>query len=75
MTTAEDVQDLAHAFARSGLAKEDAVRQLELMCRGRRVAVVRARQMMESSLDEDSRRSDTGRAIALLDELIPRLPA
>jgi len=75
MTTADSVRDLALSLARSGLEREDAVRELESACGGRRVAVVRARQMLESSLDDDSERSDTAGAIALLADLITRLPA
>lgn len=75
MTTAESVRDLALSLARSGLEREDAVRELEGACEGRRVAVVRARQMIETSLDDGSEGSDAAGAIALLDDLIARLPA
>ena len=75
MTTADSVRDLALSLARSALEREVAVRELESACGGRRVAVVRARQMLESSLDDDSERSDTAGAIALLADLITRLPA
>jgi hypothetical protein len=75
MTTAESVRDLALSLARSGLEREDAVRELEGACEGRRVAVVRARQMIETSLDNGSEGSDAAGAIALLDDLIARLPA
>jgi hypothetical protein len=42
--------------------------------RGRRVAVVRARQQVLSS-PEGSEEPATGRAVELLDELLGRLPA
>ena len=75
MTTAESVRGLALSLARSGLEREDAVRELEGACEGRRVAVVRARQMIETSLDDGSEGSDAAGAIALLEDLIARLPA
>jgi hypothetical protein len=75
MTTADSVRDLALILARSGLDQAEAVYELRIACGGRRVSVVRARQMMEASLESDPDQLDTEEAIALLDELLARLPA
>jgi len=74
MTTADTVRDLALSLARAGLERAEAVQQLESASGGRRVAVVRARQMMGSSVEDDSAQPDTAEAIALLDDLLVRLP-
>jgi hypothetical protein len=75
MTTADTVRDLALSLARAGLERAEAVQELESASGGRRVAVVRARQMMVSSVEDDSAQPDTAEAIAILDDLLVRLPA
>jgi hypothetical protein len=75
MTTADSVQELALSLARLDVERGDAVRKVESACGGRRVAVVRARQMMMSSLEDDPEQLDTPGAIAILDDLLARLPA
>jgi hypothetical protein len=75
MTTADTVRDLALSLARAGLERAEAVRELESASGGRRVAVVRARQMMVSSVEDDSAQPDTAEAIAILDDVLDRLPA
>jgi hypothetical protein len=75
MTTADDVRERALALVRSETGSEDAVRELQESCGGRRVAAVRARQQMAAWLDSQPDRSDAMRAIELLDELLDRLPA
>jgi hypothetical protein len=42
---------------------------------GRRVAVVRARQQIETSLGDGTEEPGTARAIELLDEVLVHLPA
>jgi hypothetical protein len=51
MTTADSVREHALALARTSVDRDEAVRELEALCEGRRVAVVRARQQMLSSAD------------------------
>ena len=75
MTTADSVRDIALSLVRSGRERTEAVQELEDACGGRRVAVVRARQMMVSSLDHDPEQPDVVGAIELLDDLLARLPA
>jgi hypothetical protein len=75
MTTADTVRDLALSLARAGLERAEAVQELESASGGRRVAVVRARQMMVSSVEDDSAQPDTAEAIAILDDVLDRLPA
>jgi hypothetical protein len=75
MTTADMVRDLALSLASSGLERAEAVQELESASGGRRVAVVRARQMMVSSVEDDSAQPDTAEAIAMLDDVLVRLPA
>ena len=75
MTTADTVRDLALTLARAGLDRAEAVQELESASGGRRVAVVRARQMMVSSVGDDSVPPDTAEAIAILDDVLIRLPA
>jgi hypothetical protein len=75
MTTADTVRDLALSLARAGLERAEAVQELESASGGRRVAVVRARQMMVSSVEDDSAQPDTAEAIAILDDVLVRLPA
>ena len=74
MTTADAVREHALALARTSVDRDEAVRELEALCGGRRVAVVRARQQVLSS-PEGSEEPATGRAVELLDELLGRLPA
>ena len=74
MTTADTVRDLALSLARAGLERAEAVQELESASGGRRVAVVRARQMMVSSVEDDSAQPDTAEAIAILVEVLVRLP-
>jgi hypothetical protein len=73
MTTADAVREHALALARTSVDPDDAIRELEAMSGGRRVAVVRARQLLSSP--EGSEEPAAGRAAELLDELLGRLPA
>lgn len=75
MTTADSVRERALFLAVSGADQEEAVRELEETCAGRRVAVVRARQMMASSLEGEPDQPTATRAIEFLDDLLARLPA
>lgn len=75
MSTAQTVRDLALSLARAGLERAEAVQKLEGASGGRRVAVVRARQMMVSSVEHGSAQPDTAEAIAILDDVLVRLPA
>jgi hypothetical protein len=75
MTTADTVRDLALALARTEPDTERAVLELEGSSGGRRVAAVRARQQLGASLEDEPADEDLARAIALLDELLERLPA
>lgn len=75
MSTAETVRELALSLARAGLERAEAVQELESASGGRRVAVVRARQMMVSSVEDESAQPDTAEAIAMLDDVLVRLPA
>jgi hypothetical protein len=75
MTTADTVRDLAVALARTEPDPERAVLELESSSSGRRVAAVRARQQLSASLEGEPTDEDLARAIALLDELLERLPA
>jgi hypothetical protein len=74
MTTADEVRDLALALARTEMDREQAVRELETFCDGRRVSAVRARQQLVSML-ADPPEPDTMQAVVLLEELLGRLPA
>jgi hypothetical protein len=75
MTTADSVRERALFLAVSGADQVEAVQELEATCEGRRVAVVRARQMMAKSLQDEPDQPATTRAIELLDDLLARLPA
>jgi hypothetical protein len=75
MTTADSVRERALFLAVSGIDREEAVQELEASCAGRRVAVVRARQVIASSLEDEPDQPATTRAIELLDDLLARLPA
>jgi len=74
MSNAEVIREQALALATSGTALDQAVRELERSAAGRRVAVVRARQQIET-LGDDTEQPGTVRAIELLDEVLVRLPA
>ena len=74
MTTADSVRERALFLAVSGADEEEALQELAT-CAGRRVAVVRARQMMASSLEDEPDQPTATRAIELLDDLLARLPA
>jgi hypothetical protein len=73
MTTADSIREHAISLARSGVEPPEAIRELEASSGGRRVAVVRARQQLLSSPDEPDDQAKA-RAVALLDELLGRLP-
>lgn len=73
MTTAESIREHALSLARSGVEPAEAIRELEASSGGRRVAVVRARQLLMSSPDEPDDQVNA-RAVELLDELLGRLP-
>lgn len=75
MTSADSVRERALFLAVSGVDREEAVQELEASCAGRRVAVVRARQVIASSLEDEPDQPATTRAIELLDDLLARLPA
>lgn len=75
MTTADSVRERALFLARSGADPKEAIQELEASCAGRRVAVVRARQVLASSLEDEPDQPATTRAIELLDDLLARLPA
>jgi|RhiMethySRZTD1v2_1073278.scaffolds.fasta_scaffold1014145_2 hypothetical protein len=74
MSNAEVIREQALALATSGTDLDQAVRELERSAAGRRVAVVRARQQIET-LGDDTEQPGTVRAIELLDEVLVRLPA
>jgi hypothetical protein len=73
MTTGDAVRDRALELARSDRDLDEAVRDLEEVCAGRRVAVVRARQLIEEAAPETD--PVAARAVGFLDELLQRLPA
>jgi hypothetical protein len=75
MTTADDVRERAISLARSNADPEDAVRELEACCGGRRVPAVRARQQVAAYLDSEPDQRAAMAAIGFLDELLERLPA
>lgn len=74
MSNAEVIREQALALATSGADLDQAVRELERSAAGRRVAVVRARQQIET-LGGDTEQPGTARAIELLDEVLVHLPA
>jgi hypothetical protein len=74
MTTADVVRERALALARSGTDPNQAVRELEISCEGRRVAAVRARQQLLAVLDIEPDQQDAIVAIEFLDGLLARLP-
>ena len=75
MTTADMVRDLAVALARTEPDPDRAVNELDACCGGRRVAAVRARQQLQSSIETTPTDADLVRAVGFLDELLARLPA
>ena len=75
MTTGDILRERAIALARSETDLDDAVRDLEEACEGRRPAVVRARQLLLVSLDDDPDQPAVARGVQFLDELLTRLPA
>ena len=75
MSNAEVIREHALALATSGADRDEAVRELERSAAGRRVAVVRARQQMATSLGDETEQPGTARAIELLDQVLVRLPA
>ena len=75
MTTADVVRERALSLARSETDFEDAVRELESCCGGRRVAAVRARQQVVAWLDSEPDQPAAMRAVEYLDQLLARLPA
>ena len=75
MSNAEMIREQALALATSGAGRDDAIRELERSAAGRRVAVVRARQQMETSLGDQTGQPGIARAIELLDEVLVHLPA
>lgn len=76
MTTADSIREHALALARGEVEREEAIHELETVCGGRRVAVVRARQTMMTPSEgpDEPDETVTGRAVELLDELLGRLP-
>jgi hypothetical protein len=75
MSNAEAIREQALALATSGADRDQAVRELERSASGRRVAVVRARQQMVTSLGDYTEQPGIARAIELLDEVLVHLPA
>jgi hypothetical protein len=73
MTTGDVVRDRALELARSDRDLDGAVQELEAASEGRRVAVVRARQLIAEAAPESD--PVAARAIGFLDELLHRLPA
>jgi hypothetical protein len=75
MSNAEMIREQALALATSGADRDQAIRELERSAAGRRVAVVRARQQMETSLGNQTEEPGIASAIELLDEVLVHLPA
>jgi hypothetical protein len=75
MSNAEMIREQALALATSGADRDQAIRELERSSAGRRVAVVRARQEMETSLGAQTEQPGIASAIELLDEVLVHLPA
>lgn len=75
MTTGDVVRERALTLARTGTDRDQAVSELLMMCDGRRVAAVRARQQLLEGLEGEPNQPDATRAIEFLDELLERLPA
>ena len=75
MSNAQVIREQALALATSGADRDQAVRELERSASGRRVAVVRARQQMVTSLEDDTEQPGIARALELLDEVLVHLSA
>ena len=75
MTTADDVRARAMTLAGSDIEVEEAIRELEAECAGKRVAAVRARQQVIAWLDSEPDQPVAMRAVELLDLVVSRLPA
>ncbi len=75
MTTADVVREQALQLARTEPDREEAIRVLETVSEGRRVAAVLARRRVSAWLDSEPDQADAIRAIELLDLLLDRLPA
>jgi len=74
MTTADVLTERALSLARSGADTDEAVRELLVLCGGRRVAAVRARQHVVVWLDSAPDQRAAMQAMGFLDELLNRLP-
>jgi len=74
MATSEVVRERALTLARSGADREEALRELQACCEGRRVGAVRARQQLVADVEGGSDPGGADVAIELLDELLIRLP-
>ena len=75
MSNAQVIREQALALATSGADRDQAVRELERSASGRRVAVVRARQQMVTSLEDDTEQPGIACALELLDEVLVHLSA
>ena len=74
MTTADVLTERALSLARSGADTDEAVRELLVLCAGRRVAAVRARQNVMAWLDSAPDQHAAMQAMGFFDELLNRLP-
>jgi hypothetical protein len=74
MTTADVVRERALSLARSETDLEEAVRELETCCSGRRVSAVKARQQVIAWVDSASDQEAAMLAIQYLDNLLDRMP-
>lgn len=75
MSNADAIREQALSLASSGAELDEAVVALERSAAGRRVAVVRARQQVTTSLETGNEEPGAARAIELLDEVLGHLPA
>jgi hypothetical protein len=73
MTTAEVVAERALGSARSEMDEETAIRELLDLAGERRVAVVRARQLL-ADRGGGSEDASLARAVRMLDEALSRIP-
>jgi hypothetical protein len=74
MTTADIVRERALSLARSETDPEEAARELQACCGGRRVSVVKARQQVIAWLDSAPDQQAAMLAIQYLDNLLDRMP-
>jgi hypothetical protein len=74
VTTGDIVRERALELARFDTEQEQAVSELLASCGGRRVAAVRARQLLASELDPEVDERESVRAVELLDIVLERLP-